>query len=82
MLAIRSQNKMFLGEYFEVGIVKNDIRGYVNGNFTILGEYATKERALEVLNEIQLQIQSCTSFDKMQGPTRTFMQPVFEMPDK
>ncbi|URZ06437.1 hypothetical protein [Clostridium felsineum] len=83
---IRSQDKRILVNANSINLNyanSDEILGYVNservGN--PLGRYETEKRALEVLDEIQVQIQSCVSFDKMQGPTRTFMQPVYQMPE-
>lgn len=52
---IRSQNKNYLGNYVEVMATGDMILGYANGenDSTLLGEYATEERALQVLDEIQ-----------------------------
>jgi hypothetical protein len=83
---VRSQDKkvlasvkfLKLGEVYESGIKKFEIE---DGAYTF-GIYETEKRALAVLDEIQMQLQSCTGFDKIQGPTRTFMQPVFEMPEE
>ena len=53
-LWIRSQDKTFLRKPDTIGIVKD--RGFwsIGGNLTVdFGSYKTKERALEVLDEIQ-----------------------------
>lgn len=64
-LWVRSQDKERLIKvsnvqytYYRKGDLYSDVRGkhYIGtyyDNLEILGEYATKERALEVLNEIQ-----------------------------
>ena len=56
-LWIRSQNKQELAKAEHVGVYDN--RVYINGydeNGYRIGEYKTKERALEVLDEIQNKI--------------------------
>ena len=60
-LWIRSQNKLTLTKVNSVVIDCNDqkklvanyIEFYDSEDYTLLGEYDTEERALEVLNEIQ-----------------------------
>ena len=52
-LWIRSQNKMMLLKIDNAFIDDGTICTYSGDDAFILGEYATKERALEVLDEIQ-----------------------------
>lgn len=54
-LWIRSQDKTQLGIIVGVILVDNELRGFTNynQNYFELGTYKTKERALEVLDEIQ-----------------------------
>lgn len=57
-LWIRSQNKNNLTQagYIEYSKWNNENRIYINGD--IFGKYKTKERAIEILDEIQEIIQS------------------------
>lgn len=58
-LWVRSQNKKCLlkATMFNLDNDENGIYCYSNeDNFCLLGKYATKERALEVLDEIQMHI--------------------------
>lgn len=54
-LWVRSQDKTQLGIIVGVILVDNELRGFTNHNhyYFELGTYKTKERALEVLDEIQ-----------------------------
>lgn len=53
-LWIRSQDKTFLKKVNTIGIVEGQDFYFISENITTdLGKYKTKERALEVLGEIQ-----------------------------
>ncbi len=53
-LWIRSQNKKQLANITGLIVVDNEIRGFTNQkDYYELGTYKTKERAIEVLDEIQ-----------------------------
>jgi hypothetical protein len=53
-LWIRSQDKTFLKKVNTIGIVEGQDFCFISENITTdLGKYKTKERALEVLDEIQ-----------------------------
>lgn len=53
-LWIRSQDKIFLRKVNTIGIVEGRDFWGIEDNFRVsFGEYETKERALEVLDEIQ-----------------------------
>ena len=53
-LWIRSQDKMLLRKPEQLGISEGDDFWYIAENLTVeYGRYKTKERALEVLDEIQ-----------------------------
>lgn len=58
-LWIRSQDKEKLVKVNDIAIEMNMIYGYFDKNteYEHLGSYATKERALKVLDEIQYKIQ-------------------------
>ncbi|MBV4423442.1 hypothetical protein [Clostridium tyrobutyricum] len=58
-------------------------------DYDILGEYETEKRALEVLDNMQIQIESCTEFtqtkefvSKLEGRNSTTRQPVYQMPEE
>ena len=62
---IRSQNKSVLVNVNDICFYKVNkniyqIRCYEYGNYYILGEYSTEEKALKVMNMIQRQIVSCS----------------------
>lgn len=52
-LWIRSQNKDSLIKVEMVGNTDGIIHSYLGVNKTVLGEYKSNKRALEILNEIQ-----------------------------
>ena len=67
-LWIRSQDKTNLIKVDRLDVSENKIEAnlnfYYNGcNYVVLGEYATKERALEVLDEIHGCIQTNAGFE-------------------
>jgi hypothetical protein len=51
-------------------------------DYDILGEYATKERALEVLDQIQQRLTEGHRSDVIVGATRVYRENVFEMPEE
>lgn len=63
-LWIRSQGKMMLRKIDNAFIDDRTICTYSGDDAFILGEYATKERALEVLDEIQQALQQGFVIDK------------------
>lgn len=81
---IRSKNKRYLGDYKELVIISKSILGYSNStdDSTSLGEYATEERALEVLDQIEHRLIQGSSHDDMNGNRRVQKQFVFQMPEK
>lgn len=85
-LWIRSQDKTRLIKVSNVqytyrkGDLYSDVRGkhYIGtyyDNLEILGEYASKERALEVLDKIQNKINAIANMDDI-----NFINVVYEMP--
>lgn len=85
-LWIRSQDKIRLIKVSNVqytyrkGDLYSDVRGkhYIGtyyDNLEILGEYASKERALEVLDKIQNKINAIANMDDI-----NFINVVYEMP--
>ena len=92
-LWIRSQNKLALvqptnlmiGERTnsETGKISSMIADFTHETFhTDLGEYETKERAIEVLNEIQTQLINIEHSNFMGMQEVTFTYPVYQMPEK
>lgn len=80
---IRSQNKHWLGNYNEVGMVGTSINGYSsNGDSTLLGEYESRVRVLQVLDAIQQRLIAGDSKDVIVNGTRYSKQFVFQMPQK
>ena len=89
MLSIRTQDRMALVPYVGCGVTKylnntyDVVMKYENGEIFVLGTYETKVRALEVLDEIQLQndtnkIYEIFSLDEID--IETFLRPTYEMP--
>lgn len=92
-LWIRSQDKKCLlkATMFNLDNDENGIYCYSNeDNFCLLGKYATKKRALEVLDSIQSCIQTNTAFDlyaKLGSFADDFnnkynLVPVYQMPEE
>ena len=86
-LWIRSQDKTRLIKVSNVqytyrkGDLYSDVRGnhYIGtyyDNLEILGEYTTKERAIEVLDEIQTKINNIANMDD-----ENFINVVYQMPE-
>ena len=62
-LWIRSQDKTFLRKVNTIGIVKGNDSWWIAENITIvLGKYKSKERALEIMDEIQNILQPVVFF--------------------
>jgi len=63
MLSIRTQDRMALVPYSRVTWVRNDGAIFVMDNqgqpYLKLGQYATQERALQVLDEIDKTLNKC-----------------------
>ena len=83
-LWIRSQDKTQLAQITGLLLNDNEIRGFTNyhQNYYELGTYKTKERALEVLDEIQeaklgIFYYRCPSNVKVSGKEDTI---IYEMP--
>ena len=87
-LWMRSQDRTDLICTNRIYAVNNQIRTNVYGviGFIVLGEYKTKERALEVLDEIQKIFMfntKCYSYQEADLFLKTKMLPMFyEMPEK
>ena len=79
-LWIRSQNKEYLVDARELAYAENFaipcVLAFVRNTSKILGRYQTKERALEVLDEIQEHLNRLLS-----EPEDRPVYPVYEMPE-
>ena len=63
-LYIRSQNKLILTKYETLELCQNPDGTWFFNSGLILGKYKTKERALEILDEIQKRLKSNVSYKK------------------
>ena len=82
-LWIRSQDKEKLLKVNDIAIEMNMIYGYYDKNteYELLGQYKSKERALEVLDEIQRKIESYkTEFNDSGITLKEVSTVVYEMP--
>ena len=82
-LWIRSQDKSCLVNIKAVIMLNKEIRGYYNENPNwFLGKYDTKERALEVLDEIQRLITDLQfmSYEVDSSSFYSYRPNVYEMP--
>ncbi|MCT8978285.1 hypothetical protein N4T77_16985 [Clostridium sp. CX1] len=81
---IRSKNKRCLGDYKELVVVSKSIYGYSNcgDDNTVLGEYETEERALEVMEQIEQRLIHGCEHDDMTANRRTQKKFVFRMPER
>lgn len=80
---IRSQSKKTLLKVARIGIAGKEIRASAHdGHLIVLGVYATNERSLEVLDAIENQLRTCTSYDQMSQGVRSFKETVYEMPQE
>lgn len=75
-LWIRSQDRTFLRKVNTIGIVEGRNFWSIDENLTVsFGKYKTKERALEVLDEIQTKINNIANMDD-----ENFINVVYIMP--
>lgn len=81
-LWIRSQDRTFLRKVNTIGIVEGRDFWSIDENLTVsFGKYKTKERALEVLTEIQNMLYAglkATNNNQLAGTTTI----VYQMPEK
>jgi hypothetical protein len=80
---IRSQGKKYLGFYNECLVMCNEVYGRANreNDSTLLGEYESKERAMQVLDEIQNQITTSLTYTaNVSNYERATSAYVYEMP--
>ena len=75
---IRSQNKELLIKCNDIAIENNQIIGYFDKEteYENLGTYKSKERAIEVLDEIQELISNLSGRDSYQ------YYPIYQMPEE
>ena len=70
--------KLMLAQQFEI---KADTEGVViYANCSLVGRYRSKERAIEVLTEIEDQLRKGNCFDDMYQHRRVSKQNVYHMP--
>lgn len=84
-LWIRSQDKTFLRKVNTIGIVEGRDFWGIEDNFRVsLGEYKTKERALEILDEIQNKINLINLGHDFGSPMIDLKNPtyIYQMPEK
>lgn len=83
---IRSQDKITLAYCTRLAVVGKTIQNLpptmFEDDYDILGEYENKERALEVLDEIEKQLGSITEIIETAGETKCKSHWVYEMPEK
>ena len=83
-LWIRSQDKTFLRKVNTIGIVEDRDFWGIEDNFRVsFGEYETKERALEVLTEIQNKINLINLGHDFGSPMIDLKNPtyIYQMPE-
>lgn len=61
---------------------KWEILGLTTVQIEKLGEYETRARALEVLDEIESTLRKGYSYDSMQGKNRYFKEVIYKMPEE
>lgn len=71
-------NKLVLAEQFEIHLAKEGAFIYIN--CSIAGRYSSKERAMEVLTEIEDQLRRGNCFDDMYQHRRVSKQNIYHMP--
>lgn len=79
---IETQDKCSLLKCEEFYILKNGIYTSKSGRETELGLYDNKERAIEILKQIKIQLIKCTSLDVIYCNKRYRKEFVFQMPDR
>ncbi|HID9512553.1 TPA: hypothetical protein ACXI2B_003846 [Clostridioides difficile] len=85
MIIIRSQDRLDLLEVNRVEVDINEVIAIFKGSsdFRKIGEYENKERAIQVLNEIQKFIEDGVKMDYIDScRVRHNQEKVFEMPVK
>ena len=71
-------NKLVLAEQFEIHLAKEG--AFICINCSIAGRYSSKERAMEVLTEIEDQLRRGNCFDDMYQHRRVSKQNIYHMP--
>lgn len=83
MIIIKSQCGESIGKYVEVKVDENIIKGIsVMGSMTVLGTYASRERAMKILEVINFRIVQGTVKDYLDGKYRVKQDIVYPMPSK
>lgn len=88
-LWVRSQDKKRLCQVYNLNILEkynsnNKVEWIIEGNIDKIGKYATKERAIEVLDEIQRKINLINLGHDFGSPMIDLDNPtyVYEMPEE
>lgn len=83
MIIIRTQDKETIGKYVEVKVNENVVSGFSTyGSMTVLGSYSSRDRAIEVVNEITKYVIKGTVKDYLDGKYRVKQDFVYKMPSK
>lgn len=81
MLWIRTQDGrgLVLAQEFEVErSIGEEV--YIYANCKVVGKYKDMERAMEVMDDIEVQLIKGSSYDDMYGSRRVSKQNIFRMP--
>ena len=70
--------KLVLVQQFEIQIDMEE--AVIYANYSLVGRYKSKERAMEVLTEIEDQLRKGSCFDDMYQHRRVSKQNVYHMP--
>lgn len=79
---IRSKDKGRLGDYRFIFVVGTTVKAETQMDIDALGEYETKERAIEVLDEIQKHLVAGSKYDTLHSGRRNMHEKVFNMPEE
>lgn len=83
MIIIRTQDRETVGKYVEVKANENVVSGFSSyGSMTVLGNYESRERAIEVVHEVTKFIIKGTMKDYLEGKYRVKQDFVYFMPFK
>lgn len=66
----------------EISLKGYDVMGFSGNQAIKLGEYESKARALEILDEIESTLRVGYSYDSMKGNHRYFREIIYKMPEE
>ena len=81
-LWIRSQDKKKLHSVKHLELDNNETGIFIADTYTLLGKYATKERALEVLDEITKRKDELDKSYFLGMDEASFVSSIYEMPEE